>query len=154
MQSCWGYQHMHPLQPIKDTRILALTNMPVSLRSLSFRPLPMARRWTKCVVSSMPVQDTRRGHAHERSVSWIHLQRSATEAHHIKRSQSGIIADESRKPNRAGACPLPPSTAAFHCRLCQHDQSKPMEPIPGCLSKKVLRNGVQKFPNLLPPDSA
>ncbi len=40
----------------------------------------------------------RRGHAHGRSVSLIHLQRSATEAHHITCSQSGIVADESRKP--------------------------------------------------------
>jgi len=39
-----------------------------------------------------------RGHAPERSVSLIHLQRSVTEAHRIECSQSEIVADESRKP--------------------------------------------------------
>jgi len=51
---------------------------------------------------------SRRGHAHERSVSLMHLQRSATEAHHITCSQSGIVADESRKPIER---------VPVHCRL-------------------------------------
>jgi len=42
-------------------------------------------------------QRGQREHAPERSVSLIHLQRSATEAHRIECSQSEIVADESRK---------------------------------------------------------
>jgi len=51
---------------------------------------------------------SRRGHAPERSVSLIHLQRSAAEAHHIECSRSGIVADESR---------MPIERVPVHCRL-------------------------------------
>jgi len=61
----------------------------------------------------------RRGHAPERSVSWIHLQRSVAEAHHIECSQSGIVADESMKPIER---------VPVHRRLCPPPSGSPRLP--------------------------